>query len=129
MFQEKDSQILEKHTWRTYGVGGIIAHSNHLCVAVAPIISRYVKQGTATPGQLLSRPVIEFQWDDLATPYAKPRYLLGSCLEFVNPWLPGIPESEPTPLYAATREAFSPILVTLARSLAHNYFVRNTSPE
>jgi hypothetical protein len=115
--------------WRTYGVGGIIAHSNRLSVATAPLYAYYLSRlnlGPADSRQLLSRPLLEFRWDDLATPYAKPKYLLGAPQDHVNPWLPAAPKSVPTPLYAATREAFSPILVTLSRSLAPNYFTGET---
>lgn len=115
--------------WRTFGVGGIIAHGNRLAVANAPFHTYYLSRlnlGPADSRQLLSRPLLEFRWDNLATPSAKPKYLLGAPQEHVNPWLPAAPESVLTPLYAATRQAFSPILVTLARALSHNYFAGET---
>jgi hypothetical protein len=110
--------------WRTYGIGGIIAHGNHLTVGNSPITAT-VAAGKEVAG-FWGKPVAEFHWADLMSPFAKPKYLLGSNLEFVNPWIPTIPETMPTPLYAATREAFSPVLVTLSCAVEHNYFSGET---
>ena len=110
--------------WRTCGIGGIIAHGNHLTVGNSPITATVAagKEVTAFWG----RPVAQFQWRDLTTLFAKPRYLLGSNLEFVNPGVPSIPENMPTELYAATRDAFSPVLVTLSLAVEHNYYSGET---
>jgi Glycosyl hydrolases family 2/Glycosyl hydrolases family 2, TIM barrel domain len=104
--------------WRTYGVGGIIAHGNSLTTGNSPITA------TAAAGEEVSRfwgrPVAEFHWSDLDTPFAKPKYVLDSNLDFVNPWVRSIPETMPTPLYAATRDVCSSVLATLSRAVEHN---------
>jgi hypothetical protein len=106
--------------WRTCGIGGIIAHGNHLTVGNSPITAT-VAAGKEVAG-FWGEPVADFHWTDLTSPFAKPKYLLGSNLDFVNPWIPSIPETMPTPLYVATRDAFNPVLVTLSRAVEHNYF-------
>lgn len=99
--------------WRSYGLSGIILHGNRLAILNAPLNASF-------PGR--EERMLGFHWDDLNTPFAKPKFLYRSNLDFFNPWIDTVPPFIQTPMFESVKQAFAPILVTLARSTDHNFW-------
>lgn len=99
--------------WRSYGLSGIMLHDNKTAILNAPL-----------PAHLSGdeKRILQFEWKNYETPFAKPKYLLRSNLYFYNPWIDSIPSVIKTPMFETIKQAFAPKLVTLARSTDHNFW-------
>ena len=114
-YREADRVIrLQAGGWRSYGLSGFMLFSNRISIMNAPLNATF-------PGPM-QKPVVEFVWDALDTPYPKPTYIGRSNLDFLNPWTDAAPERIPTPMFDSIRHVFSPVLVSLARSTEHTYW-------
>ncbi len=103
--------------WRASGSSGFMIHDASSVMFKSPMYTTLFPDNKRT-----NLRVLEFQWDDLSTPSPKPKYLVSRPLDYFNPWTDAAPRVIKTPIFESIRNAFSPILVTLARTTEHSYW-------